>query len=403
MKTVSLSELEVPEAVIRAVLNQGKVDEAPHSFYRYPARFSPVFAREAIKAFTHKGDTVLDNFCGGGTTLVEAIGLGRKAVGFDISSLAAFLARTKTSAISVHDKAEILGWANAVAAAKEPGSLGQNEVAAEEVHYRRHLPDLTEAFFETVIHLTKFLPKARQQRLVRLALLGTGQWALDCKTETPAWTVMQKQFADRLTDVVENYYGFAGRAAAASDLTRSRLSETRRIINRSCEESHIDGRIPAEWLPAKLVLTSPPYPGVHVLYHRWQINGRRETAAPFWLAGCRDGAGEAHYCLGRRDQAELTTYFERLGKAFSAVRNLVNEESLVVQLVAFSTPDWQLPAYLQKMEEAGFSELKPVCAAEHIFEGRIWRDVPGRKWYAKQKGKTASSHEVLLLHRKRPN
>src|SRR5258707_9832351 len=101
MKKVECSEIEVPESVIRSVLNQDKIEEAPHSFYKYPARFSPVFAREAIKAFTRKGDTVLDSFCGGGTTLVEAIGLGRKAVGFDISSLAVFLSRTKTGPISV--------------------------------------------------------------------------------------------------------------------------------------------------------------------------------------------------------------------------------------------------------------------------------------------------------------
>ena len=37
-----------------------------HSFYRYPARFSPEFARKAIEAFTQPGDTVLDPFMGGG-------------------------------------------------------------------------------------------------------------------------------------------------------------------------------------------------------------------------------------------------------------------------------------------------------------------------------------------------
>jgi hypothetical protein len=39
----------------------------------------------------------------------------------------------------------------------------------------------------------------------------------------------------------------------------------------------------------KLVLTSPPYPGLHVLYHRWQVKGRRETPAPFWVD--RQGGG----------------------------------------------------------------------------------------------------------------
>lgn len=100
----------VPESLVAAVSNRDKVTGAPHDFYRYPARFSPLFAREAIKTFTEPGDFVLDPFCGGGTTLVEALSLGRRAAGMDVSSLAAFLARTKTTPISVHDKREIAAW-----------------------------------------------------------------------------------------------------------------------------------------------------------------------------------------------------------------------------------------------------------------------------------------------------
>jgi DNA methylase len=75
----------VPPAVIEAALSQDRVDNPPHSFYKYPARFSPVFAREAIKAFTTEGETVIDPFCGGGTSLVEAVALGRRAAGFGLS------------------------------------------------------------------------------------------------------------------------------------------------------------------------------------------------------------------------------------------------------------------------------------------------------------------------------
>ena len=49
-----------------------------HGFYKYPARFSPSFARAAIEIFTQPGDLVLDNHVGGGTTLVEALALGRR-------------------------------------------------------------------------------------------------------------------------------------------------------------------------------------------------------------------------------------------------------------------------------------------------------------------------------------
>ena len=385
--------------MIQAVLSHDRVDEPPHSFYKYPARFSPSFAREAIKAFTQHGDTVVDPFCGGGTSLVEAISLGRRAAGFDISSLAVFLSRAKTSPLSIHDKREILAWADLMESAKLGQVSSAFDTAEEEAHYLRNLPLQARSCFETIIHSTELLPKERQRKFVRLILLSVGQWALDCKTEVPIWPILRSEFCRRIRLVAGQHFNFLSQVAATNNLPRCRLTQMRRIINSSSENCHDDGRIPDNWLPAKLILTSPPYPGVHVVYHRWQINGRKETPAPFWLANSRDGAGEAYYCLGRRSEPELKTYFDRLGKAFSSVRGLVDKNSLVVQLVAFSEPEWQLPAYLKAMEESGFKELYPVCAPEYLFEDRIWRQVPGRKWYAHQKGKTAGSKEVLLLHK----
>src|SRR5438309_7131260 len=104
---ISDASITVPEVVIEAVLNQAKVNEAPHSFYKYPARFSPGFARAVIEAYSKPGETVIDPFCGGGTSLIEPISLGRRAAGFDVSSLAVFLSRARTTALSVHDRREI--------------------------------------------------------------------------------------------------------------------------------------------------------------------------------------------------------------------------------------------------------------------------------------------------------
>jgi len=389
----------VPESVIEAVLSQDRVDEAPHNFYKYPARFSPLFAREAIKAFSAAGDTVIDPFCGGGTSLIEAISLGRKVVGFDVSSLATFVSRTKTTPISVHDKREILGWVGYIETMELSEWSRYACLDGADEHYQRNLPEIARAAFAAILDAAKHLHKERQRRLVRLVLLSVGQWALDCKAEVPRWQELRAEFSRRLRTVLSDHFEFVGRVAATNGLPRCRVTETRRVINRSSEESGEDGRIPDEWLPAKLVVTSPPYPGVHVVYHRWQINGRKETPAPFWLANARDGAGEAYYGLGRRDEPDLRRYFERLAGVFSSVRRLLRPDSIVAQLVAFSKPEWQLPAFLKKMEEAGFVELQPVCNPSQLFETRIWRNVPGRKWYAENKGRTASSHEVLLLHR----
>lgn len=51
----------------------------------HPAVFPTELARDHIISWSNKGDVVLDPFMGSGTTAVEAVKLGRKFIGFDIS------------------------------------------------------------------------------------------------------------------------------------------------------------------------------------------------------------------------------------------------------------------------------------------------------------------------------
>ena len=397
---VARQRVIVPESLVAAVSNREKVAGAPHDFYRYPARFSPVFAREVINTFTEPGDFVLDPFCGGGTTLVEALSLGRRAAGMDVSSLAAFLARTKTTPISVHDKREIAEWLTALEKDDPRANLDSYEaVDAETYYYLRNLPDEARAFFFWIFERLTDLPKPRQQKFVRLVLLGVGQWGLDCKKSVPALAEFKAEFCTSLHAATGDFFDYISEVAAANELPRCQLSSMRRVINRSSEECGEDGRIPESWIPAKLVLTSPPYPGVHVVYHRWQILGRKETPVPFLLANQRDGAGESHYLLGPRDEDKLVTYYARLKSVFSSVRSLLDANSIVVQLVAFSDPTWQLPTYLQTMNEAGYVEAEADCITSAKVNGRIWREVPSRKWYANKRGEIPASKEVMLLHK----
>jgi hypothetical protein len=82
-----------------------------HGFYKYPARFSPTFARAAIDTFTRPGQLVLDPHVGGGTSLVEARASGREAIGVDISPLAEFVARVKCTVFSEAELEALEVWA----------------------------------------------------------------------------------------------------------------------------------------------------------------------------------------------------------------------------------------------------------------------------------------------------
>src|SRR4029077_14877291 len=102
-----------------------------------------------------------------------------------------------------------------------------------------------------------------------------------------------------------------------------------------------DDRLRA-WRSPRPVLTSPPYPGVHVLYHRWQVDGRRETAAPYWVAGCSDGQGASFYNFGDRHEEGLASYFEASLRTLRGVRALMRPGAHIVQIIAFTNPNLQL-------------------------------------------------------------
>jgi hypothetical protein len=110
-----------------------------------------------------------------------------------------------------------------------------------------------------------------------------------------------------------------------------------------------------------------------------------------------DGNGASYYTFGDRQRAELVSYYDQALAAFSSIAKISDPSTVVVQMNAFSEPRWQLPRYLKVMQQAGFAELRfPQLANSK--DGRTWRSVPNRKWYASQQGLIESSKEVVLFH-----
>ena len=70
------------------------------AFHWHPARFVPQIPSNLIGYFTEKGDTILDPFCGSGTSLVEAFRLDRKPIGIDINPVSTLITKAKLTSIS---------------------------------------------------------------------------------------------------------------------------------------------------------------------------------------------------------------------------------------------------------------------------------------------------------------
>jgi hypothetical protein len=371
-----------------AAIDKNPVAGWTHNFYRYPARFSPHFAATAIECFSNPSELVLDPYMGGGTAVVEGIAAGRNVVGNDLNSLATFITRVKLMRLSFAESLALRKWAT-----KTVPSFS----------YYQDVEDLS-PFVDPVktknltLARARFIKKAVAAALASIEDLATQnsrdfakcivlrvcQWALDGRERHTPLRDFRKKLSTTTEEMLES-------ARVFSEQTR-RSQGHATILNIDAarlDESPVFGSGKQK---VSLVVTSPPYPGVHVLYHRWQVDGRRETPAPYWIAGCNDGQGAAFYNFGDRRETAADTYFQKSLLTLKSVRRVVREGGHIVQLVAFNRPDEQLPRYLENMRAAGFAELRTG-------NSRIWREVPHRKWHATLVGKTHSSNEVVLVHR----
>lgn len=94
---------EIPENVEKdsiLEITSTKVNYFTHGFFKYPCKFIPQIPRWAILKYTKRGQLVLDPFAGSGTTLVEAILIGRNGLAVDFDNLSQLLCKTKTTLLS---------------------------------------------------------------------------------------------------------------------------------------------------------------------------------------------------------------------------------------------------------------------------------------------------------------
>lgn len=378
------------DSLTSALASAKATSGSTHGFYLYPGRFSPEAARAAIKTFSQPADYVLDPFMGGGTAIIEGLSLGRSMVGVDLNALAHFVATVRTRPLSPQDRTLVRSWATSV-------SRNQSRLARASTPVK-NLPNSARQFFSLAIRDADRLMLPRQRAFARAVLLRLGQWALDCRDQPSSLLPTLADKLPRLTDQMLAGLDDFVQACALVGRAKHQITGARTLLCRTSEGLEDDPRLRRLPKPPTLVFTSPPYPRVHVIYHRWQLRGRKETPAPYWIAGVHDGFCASHYSGGSRTSSGEDAYFSMIQSVFSSVRQVIAPDAIVVQLVGFADVPSQLPRFQASMADAGFREW----SCPQFPMRQLSRNVPNRKWYAKMRGPTDSSFEVLLLHRPMP-
>jgi len=117
MRTVNTTSVKnsLPNEIKKGTIFDIKADtvtSSTHGFHKYPAKFIPQLPCWAIMRYigVNKGKTILDPFCGSGTTLVEGVLSGNNAIGFDIDPLSSLISKVKTTPLDVKLLKDVDMW-----------------------------------------------------------------------------------------------------------------------------------------------------------------------------------------------------------------------------------------------------------------------------------------------------
>jgi len=371
-----------------AALDSTRAKYLTHRLYRYPASMSPMITRALIESYSNKGDLLLDPFCGGGTSAVEALCLGRSIICSDLSPLACFITRAKATTLIADSVNEFDYWCKKEAAIlekyrpKKPKPLEVNG---------KHYSPLT---YSTLIKLMKDTDGIRapsMRILAKVVVLNVARRSIDGRSRIiPFYQISQvfKRVAQEVLSDIKQYY--------SKDRENDPIqisSNSIRVIN--CDARKLASRLSKYRNKIKLVVTSPPYPGVHVLYNRWQVHGRRETDLPFRLLGFNSEPPASFYTLGTRNsQKAYESYQKNMETILRSIHELLAPCSILAQVIAFPKNDGKhIGEYEDLMNRTGF---KPVQSSLE----KIQRGVPNRRWYTQLDKKNRQPIEHVFLHRK---
>ncbi len=273
----------VPMAISDEALNRleaidwsfsdAKTKYLTHGLHPYPAKFIPQIPNALIQELSHVGDTVMDMFCGSGTTLVEALLLKRHAVGIDANPLACLVSKAKIAAIGPNGEEELRTLADKASKWAETlclesrGSLFGSEPFVSKAS--RPDADALQFWFDPYVieELAEIMTWCRDltsepARLIALATFSSIIVAVSKQDSDTRYVRREKNMPH---GEVFRRFSRSLRTATDSASELTNLIEPRfrgEVIHANVLEApHVD--------PVDLVVCSPPYPNAYSyhLYH----------------------------------------------------------------------------------------------------------------------------------------
>jgi tRNA G10 N-methylase Trm11 len=361
-----------------------------HDLHPYPAKFIPQIPGTLLSLLSGRGELVFDPFGGSGTTALEAIRLGRRALSLDANPVAALIGRVKTARVAEDATTELHLLHAALRAFLTSMPKDPSELVKRYIHHAPTIANREKWFpdssFGELAHIRSrisSMASAIARDLAFLALSRTVLAASFQDSETRYKSVPREipvgEVTGRFVKEFESVMKSVAKNASATRYGVSRFvtGDVRSMSPMEFPESSVD-----------LVVTSPPYGNAmdYHLYHRFRL---------LWLGHDPKAFGKTEigsHLMHQRESSGFNTYFNDLLKAVAEMSRVLKNGRYAVLVIGDSV-------YEGKTYET--AKLLAQHANELGFDasGEFERAVHKSKRSFTPAGRRASKESLLVLRK----
>lgn len=238
-----------------------------HSLHPYPAKFPPQLPHTILEKYGNAGMTVLDPFCGSGTTLVEARLLGFNAVGVDVNGLSTLLSKVKATPLTKCKLEDLKEFIKKVESEQSAWSQQRPKIEVKQIEGLEHWFQRNVA--EELTHLLNMINKVEdvdERDFLKIVVSSIIVRVSNQESDT--------RFAARNKNIPDNYtfqqfigraYEYLERVAEYSNM----VPETGSLSLYNADSRNLDMLTSNSM---DMVITSPPYANTYdyYLYHKFR-------------------------------------------------------------------------------------------------------------------------------------
>lgn len=309
-----------------------------HGIHPYSAKFIPQIPHYLIQILSLRGETVWDPFAGSGTTALESLLLGRRAISSDVNPLSKLIGRAKTATLTSSEVEKGEELANDVELLSSNRLHFSEEYNRNEEAITDHVPEIPNRekwFHKNVLRELGYLAW-RIDRLSSDSLTAVAQSALSKIVVGVSYQDSETRYTsvEREVEEGETLRKFAAQLNSILQKT-SRLSSLIGFRKATFETSDLRYESPVPENSVDLIVTSPPYPNAtdYHLYHRFRL---------FWIGHDPRKLGSKEIGSHLRHQKEDTgidQYLDEMSECLKRMREALRPGRYAVLVVGDSVFD----------------------------------------------------------------